>query len=182
MVPTEVPDSPDIISTGCKEQRSQWPAKVRKWVHLQVRAQITTHSLQRERRGAPHPESGARTQGSRGLWPNKHRTSTSCKTLSPFTLNESPSCCLQGLTLASSTGLSGDGFHKDLSSPWVAKGNPGGQHYNALLPTAKGSPGTGKRYRWPWCFPKGQGQVAPRNTLSPEQGYRKAALGRTRAI
>lgn len=93
-----------------------------------------------------------------------------------------PPAASQGLTLAGSTGLSGEGFHKDLSGPWVAAGNPGGQHYNALLPAAKGSPGTGKSSWWPWCFPKGQGQVAPRNALSPEQGERKAALVRAMGI
>lgn len=95
----------------------------------------------------------------------------------PLAVSKHLSCCILSLTLARQPGLSGEGFHKDLSGPWVAAGSPGGQHYNTLLPATKGSPGTGKRCWWPRCFPKRLSQVDPRNALSLEQGNRKAALG-----
>lgn len=74
---------------------------------------------------------------------------------------------------------SGGGFPQRPVRPWVTAGSPGGQHYNALLPAATGSPGTGKRCRWPCAFQRARARWLPAMPCAPSGG-RKAALGEGR--
>lgn len=150
---TEVPDIPDsfLLNAKCREaddsQLGSGAGSLLYWAHCRGCWEVTLTQSQ---------EAGG--SGSRGpLGPTSREHS--------LLVRPSPQGPRANIPPESDPGQAAGalwgGFSQRPVQPPAAAGNPGGQHYNALLPATQGSPCTGKRCRRPWWFPKGLARWPP---------------------